>query len=533
MRSIFGICVCVACFFVMSSAISGEKARSVGRRGSSSQVFVLSSQKKGLNSRAPRDDSRDELREWVKGEVQKAIREQAGGLMVSAAAKGREIVVSVRAEGIVQGRQDEAQGPFNDEFFYHFFYRFFGKPPIPSPRGASQGSGFFISEDGYIATNFHVIRGANVITVEMATDYGQKEFAASLVGGDPYTDIAVIKIDNDGTPFPFASFADSDRAQVGELVLTVGSQFGLASTVTMGTISAKGRRDLDITRHECFLQVDAPMNPGVSGGPILNASGEVVAMATAILTKTGTFAGIGFGIPSNLLKRNAEQIKKDGVVSRGFLGVSLQPVNAELAQYFRLPHPQGALVLNVEENSPAHRAGIQQGDLILKLNGQPVKDPGSIQNSIGLLSPGTEVSLSILRNGKEWECVIQLGAANMEGRQSSMFSSRLLGMTVDNLTRENVKKYQLSMEGDEGVVVVEVDSGSPADLVQMHCGTLIISINGEKVSNVKEFRDIVSSLSAEKGGSTVLLFTKYKGDFQFYSLDLSENASKKSGRHRR
>ncbi len=417
-------------------------------------------------------------------------------------------IVFIRAEGAPP--RNNPNDMFNDEFFH----RFFGGPPRRQGPQVSQGSGFIISKNGYIMTNLHVVRGAKKITVTLQ-DGTSREVSASYIGGDSHTDIAVIKIDEKHKAnFPYIEMGDSDDLEVGEWVVAIGNPFGLEASVSAGIISAKGRQGLQITDYEDFIQTDAAINPGNSGGPLIDLEKKVVGMNTAIVSQSGGYMGIGFAIPSNILKNIKQQLVENGVVTRGFLGVSLQPIDSDLAEAFGTKTTQGALVVDVVEDSPAEKAGLRQGDIITKLNGNTIKNPGQLRNDVVLLPPGTVVKLTINRNGKTMTIPVTLGTHGANTLVSSTTASRHLGISVDNLTNQNIQKYKLHQD-DQGVIVVAVEPNSPASLAGIQPGSLIMAVNHQKVTNVTEFNDALQNI---KPGHRILLLVRQGEMMKFYSL---------------
>lgn len=315
------------------------------------------------------------------------------------AKKSMPAVVYIKAEGVgdtdemLEDLKNKEQEPFDNDFFN----RFFGMPFRKAPKqpSVSQGSGFFVNSDGLILTNAHVIKGASKITVALNDG---REMAAKLVGLDPSTDIGVIKVEGKG--FDHLTLGDSDDIEVGEWVIAIGSPFQLQSSMTVGVVSAKGRQNLRITDFEDFIQTDAAINPGNSGGPLLDLDGQVIGINTAIVSKSGGHMGIGFAIPSNMAKLIMNQLVSNGSVVRGYLGISLQPLDQDMADAFGLEKPEGALVAEVIKGSPAEKAGLQQGDIILQYNNTPVKTAGSFRNEIALIKPGTKITLKVNRSGK-------------------------------------------------------------------------------------------------------------------------------------
>ena len=430
---------------------------------------------------------------------------------IDVAKKCTPTVVFIRAEGGVDQGNDSHE-MFNDEFFN----RFFGGPPRGRQRQpqVSQGSGFIVSSDGYIMTNLHVVRGAKKITVHLQDGYS-RQVDATFVGGDSHTDIAVIKINESfGKDFPYLELGNSDELEVGEWVVAIGNPFQLEASVSTGIISAKGRQNLQITDYEDFIQTDAAINPGNSGGPLLDLDGNVIGMNTAIVSQSGGNMGIGFAIPSNILQNIKHQLVENGTVTRGFLGVSLQPIDNDLAEAFGLDNTQGALVADIIEGSPAEKAGLKQGDIITKMNGNLVKNPNGLRNDIVLLPPETTVNLTINRNNKIMNLPVTLGTYGQNTFISSATPSKQLGFSVDNLTNENIRTFKLTPE-DQGVVITEVQGDSPASQASLKPGFLVIAVNHQKVTNVKEFEQ---ALKNTQKGDRILLLVRQGDMMRFYSL---------------
>jgi len=426
-------------------------------------------------------------------------------------------VVHIRVESVAEGPcggESDPFGFFNDEFFR----RFFDAPPRQQApqQQISQGSGFIITADGYVMTNYHVVANATQITVVMQ-DGLNTELTATLIGGDPQTDVAIIKIDNpSGQKFPYLEFGDSDAIEICEFVIAIGSPFQLEATVTVGVISAKGRQNLRITELEDFIQTDAAINPGNSGGPLLDLDGKVIGMNTAIVSRSGGYMGIGFSIPSNIAKNVSRQLIDKGSVTRGFLGVSLQPIDKDLAEALGLDKPEGALVADIIAGSPAAEAGVEQGDIILEVNDIVVKTPASIRNDVMLNEPGTVVKLKINRKGKVMIIKVTLGSYNKSSMVASE-NSKLLGITVENLSVDAIKQYRLN-PNEEGVVITQVQAGSMGAKMGLKPGYVIVSLNHKKITNVEEFNQALASV--EKG-KKVLILVKYGDVARFFSIKLS------------
>ncbi len=395
-----------------------------------------------------------------------------------------QVSKTVQGGGSPNGMGQDPFGLFNDPFFQRFFGPRF-QPRQRQPRKfkqMGQGSGFIITTDGYIMTNNHVVGEADEIDVKLSDG---RKFTAKVIGTDPKSDVAVIKID--AKNLPVIPLGDSEKLEVGEWVLAIGNPFGLAHTVTVGVVSAKGRSHLGINDYEDFIQTDAAINPGNSGGPLINIRGEVVGMNTAIFSRSGGSMGIGFAIPVNMAKAVKDQLIKNGKVIRGWLGVIIQDIDDELAKSFDLKNSEGVLVAEVSPDSPAARGGLKQGDVILRLNGTPVNDVGELRNKIALTTPGTKVKFDILRNGKKKTIKVKIGE-QPDSRLVSKVNHKLLGklgLVVQELTADLAQQFGYA-EG-QGVLVAEVEPGSPAAGVGIRPGQLIEETNRVPVHDMKEF----------------------------------------------
>jgi Do/DeqQ family serine protease len=376
------------------------------------------------------------------------------------------------------------------------FEDFFGAPQ--TRRDKSLGSGILISKDGYIVTNDHVVRDAESIQVKLSND---KVYDAKVIGSDQKTDIAVIKIN--ATDLPTAVLGDSDKLDVGQWAIAIGNPFGLDRTMTVGVISATGRSNMGIETYENFIQTDASINPGNSGGPLLNVYGEVIGINTAIVAAG---QGIGFAIPINMAKPVFSQLIQKGNVSRGYMGVTIQPVTEELAQSFGLKQAKGALVNDVIKGGPADKAGIRQGDVITGLNGSEVKDPSHLQRQVAEAGIGKVAKISIFRDGKLLELSITLASADSAPRQRPRMErgdrqqegeADLLGLAVENAR--------------QGVVVVDVVQGGLAAEAGIKKGDVIVSINRKKIATTAEYDRAVNQ--AGRSGLTILV---RRGDASIY-----------------
>lgn len=406
-------------------------------------------------------------------------------------------------------------GPFPFDFFGDdFMRRFF--PQLPQKfkqRGA--GSGFIVSSDGLIFTNNHVVEGADKVTVKLADG---RTFKAKIVGRDPQSDVAVLKVK--AKNLPTVPLGDSDKIEVGEWVIAIGNPFGLSHTVTVGVVSAKGRSGLGITDYEDFIQTDAAINPGNSGGPLLNLRGEVIGMNTAIFTRSGGYMGIGFAIPINIVKLVAQQLVKQGKVIRGWLGVVIQDLTPALAEEFGLKKSEGALVAEVLKNSPADKAGLKQGDVIVKYNGKSIKNASELRTFVGLTRPGTRVNLEVIREGKPLVLKVTIGEYPKEARISSAspeISDLLekLGFKVEALTPEIAKELGYAVR--HGVIISAVAPGSPAAMADLRPGLLIEEVNRKPVKSLSDFYEALA-LSKETG--RVLLLVRDQRFRRFVVLSL-------------
>ncbi len=420
-------------------------------------------------------------------------------------------VVFIKVHG--GGDLQEGASPYNNPFDYgdDFFNRFFGSPQgKQKPTQISQGSGFLVSTDGYIMTNAHVVKGADKITVVLNDG---KEIDATLIGLDKHTDLAVIKIA--GSDYPFLKFGDSETLDIGEWVVAIGSPFQLNASLTTGVVSAKGRQNLKITDLEDFIQTDAAINPGNSGGPLLTLDGDVIGINTAIVSRSGGYMGIGFAIPSSMAKPIMHQIIDKGTVTRGFLGVSLQPVDKDIADAFNLQKPEGVLVTEIVKDSAADKSGLQQGDIILEYNDTLIKTLGSFRNDISLMEPGSKLKLKVNRKGKILTLTVTLGSATDSSAISGGVVQKL-GLEVENLTPDWAKQLGYNA-GDEGVVISKIKPGSPAALAGMRPGFLIIAVNHKKVANIDDFNNAVKESENKR---RMLILAKDRNLTRFYSLKL-------------
>jgi len=425
-------------------------------------------------------------------------------------------VVSIKIEKIVTARpglgdSNDAGGPED------FLRRFFGGA-LPQTRSQrylehGQGSGFIISRDGYILTNNHVVGNIDRMTVTLQD--GRTFTNAKVIGSDPGTEVALIKIE--GNDFPVLPLGDSDRLEVGDMVMAIGNPFGLSSTVTVGVISAVGRSNIGIAAYENFIQTDAAINPGNSGGPLVDLNGRAIGINTAIVSESGGYMGIGFAIPINMARTIADQLRRTGRVVRGYLGFLGEDVTPEIARTLGLQRTQGAIIAQVERGSPAEQAGLQPWDVILEMNGNPIESYTDFRNAIAALRPGTQVQLLLWRNGQTSERTVTLGERPAQlgqtrqpqppPQRTPQETRQSLGLEVQNLTRSLAQRF--GYQPGQGVIVTAVTPEGPADTAGIQPGDLIVSVNRQPVPSVERFAAAVRA--ARKNGEALLLIRRGEG----------------------
>ena len=404
-------------------------------------------------------------------------------------------VVIVATQGKLQQPQTQEPHPFFD---HPFFERYFGERPNPQPRRPSaMGSGVIVdAENGYLLTNHHVIDNAEQITVAL-TD--RREFEAEVVGADPETDIALLKIDADSlTALPFA---DSDELQVGDYVVAIGNPFRLGQTITAGIVSAVGRSGLSLESYEDFIQTDAAINVGNSGGALINLKGELVGINTAIYTGRGGNIGIGFAIPINMARQIMDQLLTHGEIQRGRIGVQIQDLIPDLAEALGTSHERGAVVAQVIPGTPAEAAGIQIGDVIVEMNGEPVVGSSDLRNKVGLLRVGDAVRLTIERDGKPMTIELAVGERSEVALGAGSQIPQLKGVVLGPLTPSSPLHEEV-----EGVLVIEVEVDTPAWNAGLREGDVIVEVNRREVKSTDEI------LEAFEGSVPPLLLNIRRGD---------------------
>ena len=397
------------------------------------------------------------------------------------------------------------------------FRDFFG-PGGGQERERGLGSGVIVSEDGYILTNRHVIDAADEISIRVGIGPTAKTYKAKKIGSDAGTDIAVLKIE--ATGLPVLPFTDSDKARVGDVVLAVGNPFGLTKTVTMGIISGIGRGGMGIVDYENFIQTDASINPGNSGGALVDLEGRLLGINTAIFSRSGGNQGIGFAVPSNLAKDVWQSIRKHGRVIRGYLGTVIQPVTPELATAFGLKEPGGALVADVAPGSPAEKAGLAHGDVIISLDGKKVEDPRELRLKIGALGPGAKVTIKYLRNSQEKETTAELG--ELPQKESTISSNNngepaaalFAGVELEDLNSE-ARAALRAPASLQGALITEIDSESDAYQAGLRQGFVIQEIDRKPVKTADDARRIAASVPKDK---PVLLRVWSEGQSRYFTL---------------
>jgi serine protease Do len=423
-------------------------------------------------------------------------------------------VTMKKAEDASEKSDDEESGSPMERFFHQFGGPNGGpqKPGRDGRRGEmmGQGSGFFISSDGYAVTNNHVVEGAD--KVEVTTDAG-KIYTAKVIGADPRTDVALIKVEG-GSDFPFAKLSDG-KARIGDWVLAVGNPFGLGGTVTAGIVSASGR-DIGSGPYDDFIQIDAPVNKGNSGGPAFNMQGEVVGVNTAIYSPSGGSVGIAFSIPASTVKSVIAQLKDKGTVSRGWIGVQVQPVTQDIADSMGLKQAEGALVADPQKDGPAAKAGVDSGDVITAVNGQSIKDARELARIIGGLAPGSAVKLDMLSKGKSKVVKLTLGQLPnaQQAKTDTDTDSKGSTMDVPRLGMTVAPAGKVEGAGQKGVVVTKVDPKSAAADRGFKKGDVILEVAGKSVATPSDVREAIEAARTDQ--KTSVLMRLRSGDASRY-----------------
>jgi serine protease Do len=426
-------------------------------------------------------------------------------------------VVKPSVVNISTVKTEQAGAPLSPFYDDPFFRKFFGdelqRQQPRERKSTSLGSGVIVSSDGYILTNNHVIQNADKIKVVLSD---KREFIGKVIGNDPKTDLSVIKIDTED--LISLRLGNSDNLKVGALVLAVGNPFGLNQTITMGIVSAVGRANVGIADYEDFIQTDAAINPGNSGGALVNVKGELVGINTAIFSTTGGYQGIGFAIPSNMVKVVMNSLIKTGKVIRGWLGVSIQAITPELADQFQLEKDKGTLVADVIEGSPAEEAGILRGDVILEFGGKKVDEPSILRNIVASTSPGKTIDVKVIRNGEYLTLSVMVGELGADVKKTpATYKNALNGVTVQNLTSAIYNQLNIP-EQLRGVVITDIERGSPSETALMR-GDVLMEINRKAVANIDDYEEMVSQITSEED---VLLLVFRRGSTIFVTISAVE-----------
>ncbi len=448
------------------------------------------------------------------------ILSKSSKAFTSVVKKAQPAVVHIQVEKTVKGSTRNYEEFFDNPFFDHFFGPQFRRQHPQQPKRhkqQGQGSGFIISKDGYILTNNHVVENADTITVTL--DDKQK-VTAKLIGSDPQTDVALIKIKN-GKKLPTLPLGNSEALEVGEWVIAIGNPFGLSQTVTVGVVSAKGRSRVGINEYENFIQTDAAINPGNSGGPLLNIHGEVIGINSALFSRTGGYMGIGFAIPINMVKAIQDQLHTHGKVTRGWLGVAIQDVSEDLAKSFDLDDATGILISEVQQDSPAKKGGLQQGDVIIKLNHVLLKDVNDLRNRIALIIPETKADFEIIRDGKKKLITVTIGEQPTDfGKISKTKDGKStldeFGLALQDLTPELAER--LGYQEKQGVLISDVEQDNVAANAGLKPGQLIEEVNKKRVRNLKELQQVLKDSQNPKR----ILLRVRTGNFSHYVVLVAE-----------
>ncbi len=410
----------------------------------------------------------------------------------------------VNISAIKKAKNPQGRSQLNDPFFEHFkeffgddFMERFGQPQ--GPEGYSQqglGTGVIVDKEGHILTNNHVVGEADEVLVRLHNDQRVK---AKIVGVDPRTDLAVIKIKADN--LSSAQLGNSDDLKIGEWVVAAGNPFGLDNTITAGIVSAKGRSLMGGGQYEDFIQTDAAINPGNSGGPLVNLRGQVVGINTAIFSRSGGYMGIGFAIPINMAKDVMQSLIQRGKVVRGWLGVGIQDLTEELARSFNYTDTTGALVGHVEKDGPADKAGLKQGDIIISMDGDKIKNINQLRNAVAAVEPGKKVKLELIRNGRKESAEVKVGElpaqAEAETKEEEESPSIDLGISIDTVTPELGRR--LGLKAESGVIVKSVEPGSTAARAGILPRDIIVSLDSERIDSVGDFNKALAKADLKKG----------------------------------
>jgi len=444
----------------------------------------------------------------------------AGNTFADVAEQVMPTIVTVYSEQVIRVRRPNYWFGPNDDFFQ----RFFGWPDMPG-RSQQQpqydeyhkeglGSGVVVSSDGHILTNNHVVINADDIRIKA----GEKTYEAKIVGSDEKTDLAVLKIEPE-EPLKAATLGNSDDIRVGQWVLAIGHPFNLDHTVTAGIISAKGRNRMGIADYEDFLQTDAAINPGNSGGALVNLKGELIGINTAIASRNGQYSGVGFAIPINMVKNVMNQLIDFGKVVRGYIGIGIQDINSDLAKAFELDEAEGVLITQIMPETPAEKAGLRTGDVIIKMNGENIESASQFRNAIASTAPGTEIELTVIRDGKKKRVDLTLtelpSAEKTEPIAEKTSETIELGIKLEPANEEALAQYGYK----KGLVVIAVQQGSPAAEVGIMPNDLLFEVNRQPVGSLDDY---YKQLSKAKKDKPILLLIGRNGGMMYIAITLEE-----------
>lgn len=427
---------------------------------------------------------------------------------IKIAEKVMPAVVNINTERIVKQKYYDPFEEFNDPLFNEFFGNR-SRPKEMKRKATALGSGFLISEDGYLITNNHVIEGADKIEVVLND---KTKYKARVIGKDPDTDIAVLKIDEDGKTFPYVEFGDSDEIKIGQWSIAIGNPYGLNNTMTVGIVSARGRMGMGLENYEDFIQTDASINPGNSGGPLVDIDGKVVGINTAIFSQSGGNIGIGFAIPINMAKYVKESLISTGKVERGFLGVKIQELDEEMAKKFGLEKATGALVSEVVEGSPAEKSGIKRGDVVLEIDDIKIKTFNELRNKIATIEPGKRVKIVLMRDKKKKDIFVKLD--KKEDAEINMEKNKYFGMKIAELNDEIRKNFDISPDIN-GLIVKEIDNDSQAYELGIRPGNIIVEIENKEIKMLEDFVKIYKKMN---DGESVMLYIVGKGVSRYVNI---------------
>jgi len=441
------------------------------------------------------------------------------GKAFSAVAKqATPAVVAVQVRSRVRVSQSDSFGsPFDEDFFERFFGRPMPRQRERQPRERwreGQASGFIVSPDGYVMTNAHVISGADEITIIL--NDGREFDEVDIIGVDEQADVALVKI-KDTNNLPTVELGDSDSLEIGEWVVAIGNPFGLTETLTVGVVSALGRKLGGRNVYQDFIQTDAAINPGNSGGPLLNLEGKVVGMNSAIITGMDQgYMGIGLAIPINMAKNIQQQLIETGTVKRGFAGITMQDISSDMTDFFELESTDGAIVTSVIEDSPAEQAGLQKDDVIIQIDDKQISDTQDVRNIIGFTSPGTDVEITVIRDGREKKVVMKVGSQDESETATTSSIGQQLGLTVQTINQDVADQYGVR-EG-EGVIISAIEPDSAAENAQLQEGMVILEVNGKEVNNVGQFNQALK----ESRSGRAYLFIKVDSTRYYVTLPIEE-----------